>query len=170
VVTAADALEITHALDRAGVRYSIEGGWGVDALLGRETRLHRDIDLAIPRESCDHATSALQVLGFRKDLNAAPGLPARSLLIDDDRRQVDLHPLLFDAAGNGWQHLSNGGWYLHNAADLWRDGTIEGAPVRCISPELQLIFRLGYQWQAEDVHDLTLLSDEFSIPLPPGAD
>jgi hypothetical protein len=45
---------------------------------------------------------------------------------------------------------------------------IGGTSVRCIAPELQLTFRLGYAWSAADRHDLGALAEAFNIPLPPG--
>ncbi|MGZ4382041.1 MAG: nucleotidyltransferase domain-containing protein, partial [Gaiellaceae bacterium] len=42
---ATDVLEVLAALGEAGVRASLEGGWGVDALVGRQTREHEDLDL-----------------------------------------------------------------------------------------------------------------------------
>jgi lincosamide nucleotidyltransferase A/C/D/E len=34
-------------LTEAGCSVWVAGGWGVDALVGRQTRLHRDLDLAL---------------------------------------------------------------------------------------------------------------------------
>jgi lincosamide nucleotidyltransferase A/C/D/E len=102
------------------------------------------------------------------DAAAEPGLPARLVFVDGRRRKVDLHPLLFDADGNGWQQLTSAGsWLLHPAEYLCREGRVEGRSVRCIAPELQLAFRLGYVWTERDRHDMRLLHDEFGIPLPP---
>jgi lincosamide nucleotidyltransferase A/C/D/E len=167
VVSAEDVLEVLDILREAEVRVSIEGGWGVDALLGRQTREHADLDLAVARHECEPAVAALAAVGYRHDSHDRPGLPARLALRAEDCRKVDFHPLLFDADGNGWQQLDRGGWYLHAAMHLWRRGTIAGRHVPCIAPELQLAFRLGYGWSAKDKHDLGLLSAEFGIPLPP---
>src|SRR5438093_973720 len=48
-VTADDVLEVLRRLDEARVDWWIDGGWGVDALLGKETRPHDDLDLAVRR-------------------------------------------------------------------------------------------------------------------------
>jgi lincosamide nucleotidyltransferase A/C/D/E len=45
-MAAADVLDVLQALAEAGVWASVEGGWGVDALLHRQTRQHGDLDLA----------------------------------------------------------------------------------------------------------------------------
>ena len=155
------------ALTEAAVAVSIGGGWGVDALLGRQTREHMDIDLALASADCDRAAAALAALGYEHDADTWPGLPARFVLKNDEGRQVDLHPLVFDREGNGWLQLAEGGWYLHPARFLRWDGTIADQPVHCIAPELQLSFHLGYEWRAEDRHDLALLARAFGIPLPP---
>jgi lincosamide nucleotidyltransferase A/C/D/E len=39
---AADVADVLDRFDAAGLWYCIEGGWGVDALLGEQTREHRD--------------------------------------------------------------------------------------------------------------------------------
>jgi lincosamide nucleotidyltransferase A/C/D/E len=41
----AEVMRVLRALEAAGVRYWLEGGWGVDALAGRQTRPHRDLDI-----------------------------------------------------------------------------------------------------------------------------
>lgn len=43
-------LDVLDALDRAGVSHWVAGGWGVDVLVGIETRPHRDLDLAVDAE------------------------------------------------------------------------------------------------------------------------
>ena len=48
-MNADDVLEILRRLDDAGIEWWIHGGWGDDALLGRETRAHDDLDLAVKR-------------------------------------------------------------------------------------------------------------------------
>ena len=39
------------ALDSAGVRAALTGGWGIDALLRRETREHAAVDLGVPSDA-----------------------------------------------------------------------------------------------------------------------
>jgi hypothetical protein len=77
-----DVLVILDQLDRAGLVVWLDGGWGVDALLGRRSRHHQDLDLIVARHDCAVAREALAGLGFRHDLAAVPGLPARLVLVD----------------------------------------------------------------------------------------
>jgi lincosamide nucleotidyltransferase A/C/D/E len=147
----------------------VDGGWGVDALLGEETRAHSDLDLALDRTSLDCARHALEEHGFEHDTSSTPGLPARLVVRDRRGREVDFHPLTFDEAGNGWQQLSETGraWGHYPAADLAAGGFIGGRPVRCLSAGLQLRFRLGYEWHERDDHDIRKLLERFDVPRPP---
>ncbi len=42
------AVELLGQLEEAGVQVWVDGGWGVDALIGYQTREHDDLDLVIP--------------------------------------------------------------------------------------------------------------------------
>lgn len=160
-----DALAIIELLERAGIACWVDGGWGVDALSRRQTRRHSDLDLAIDRAKLLEAQAALEGMGLRQDQNAEPGLPAR-LVMADDTRQVDLHPLEFDDRGDGWQQLSEGDdrWGLYPAHGLTGQGLIGGRSVRCLTPELQLRFHKGYELTGKDEHDLKVLKDLPSHP------
>jgi lincosamide nucleotidyltransferase A/C/D/E len=168
-MTVEDVIEVLDRLDAAGVSVWLDGGWGVDALVGRQTRSHADLDLALARDDLGRAANALFDGGFSHDPAAEPGLPARYVLCAPGGREVDLHPLLFDAAGNGWQQLSPSGraWGCYEADGLAATGAIEGRHVRCLSAELQMRFRRGYEWTERDEHDIRLLAEAFGLPMPP---
>ena len=53
-----DVLRVLDALDAAGIATHLEGGWGVDALAGRWTRAHRDVDVTM---DATHEAGALQI-------------------------------------------------------------------------------------------------------------
>ena len=65
-VRAADVLEIVDALESAGVKMWVAGGWGVDALLGEQTRKHPDLDLVLDISDEGRAEAALRELGFKR--------------------------------------------------------------------------------------------------------
>ena len=50
MVTCFDVCEILEMLSEASVKVFLDGGWGVDALIGRETRIHNDIDLFVEKK------------------------------------------------------------------------------------------------------------------------
>jgi lincosamide nucleotidyltransferase A/C/D/E len=158
-----------EALDPHDIHVWIDGGWGVDALIGEQTRDHLDLDLAVDQRDLPRITQALGDLGFGHDRTVEPGLPARLVLRDSRGREIDLHPLVFDTHGHGWQQLSDSGraWGKYPAEHLQATGTIAGREVRCLTPELQARFRMGYEWSERDEHDLNLLASHFEVPLPP---
>jgi lincosamide nucleotidyltransferase A/C/D/E len=171
-MTIEDVIDVLDSLDGEGILVYVDGGWGVDALIGEQTRRHGDLDLALDRDRLDRAREALEEHGFRHDTTIEPGLPARLVLRDARGRQVDFHPLLFDKGGDGWQQLSESGraWGRYPAEDLDASGAIAGRLVRCLSPQLQFRFRMGYEWSERDEHDLRLLVEHFGLPRPPTLD
>ena len=164
-----DVIQVLVALERHDIHVWIDGGWGVDALIGEETRDHLDLDLAVDQRDLPRIEQTLGALGFERDRTVESGLPARLVLRDSRGLQIDLHPLVFDTHGHGWQQLSGSGraWGRYPAEHLVATGTIAGREVRCLTPELQVRFRMGYEWNERDEHDLTLLASHFEIPLPP---
>jgi lincosamide nucleotidyltransferase A/C/D/E len=168
-VTGEDVLELLDRLDAAGATVWCDGGWGVDALVGYQSRSHGDLDLAIRRRHLTLAERALQGANFHHDVLADPGLPARLVMRDARGRQVDFHPLVFDSAGNGWQQLSPSGraWGCYEVDGLRATGTVGGRSVRCVSAELQMRFRRGYEWGRDDECGARLLARHFGLPLPP---
>ena len=101
-MSAADVATVLYIAHTARFdRVWIAGGWGVDALVGRQTRIHSDLDLAVDvtRMALDHLLQAFGRHGYVVD---ADWRPSRVALVAG-ARQVDLHPLVFDAQGTGWQ-------------------------------------------------------------------
>jgi lincosamide nucleotidyltransferase A/C/D/E len=125
---------VLSRLDMAGIWYCVEGGWGVDALLGEQTPKHGDLDLGVRAEEVDPLCSALGE--FTRD---DAEWPSSVVLTDPRGRRVDAHPLAFDDAGDGWQANARGGEpYCWPGEHVDARGRITGREVRCISPELQL--------------------------------
>jgi lincosamide nucleotidyltransferase A/C/D/E len=103
--------EVFTILDRlasAGCRFWLEGGWGVDALVGRQTRPHGDLDVDIDADDEGLAVSVLAELGYRVETDWRPN---RVELIAPGRGWVDVHPLIVDAEGNARQAALDGGFH-----------------------------------------------------------
>src|SRR5947207_5395765 len=147
----------------APLEVRLDGGWGIDALLGEQTRPHSDVDVVVARRDLHAARTQLEARGFVHDTDARPGLPARLVLRDPRGRQIDVHPIVRDTAGNGWQQLDDGTWGRYDADGLGAWGTIAGRRVRSISPELQLRHHRGYEWTATDRADLARVAERFGL-------
>jgi len=60
MMTADDVLEIIRSLERSLIGIWLDGGWGVDALLGEETRPHDDLDLVVREVDVPHLRNVLE--------------------------------------------------------------------------------------------------------------
>ena len=45
-----DVIDLLEKIEQIGIDVWIDGGWGVDALLGRQTRPHNDIDIFVQKK------------------------------------------------------------------------------------------------------------------------
>ncbi|GAA3220531.1 hypothetical protein GCM10010532_050260 [Dactylosporangium siamense] len=145
---------VLDALAGVGCPCWISGGWGVDALVGRQTRPHRDLDLAI---DAAREADALRVLAERGYVVETDWRPVRVEVVASGLGRVDLHPVVF-TDGDGRQAGLDGDWFDYPGVDL-TTGLIAGRPVPCISARLQLAFHQGYEPRDVDVLDLRLLQE-----------
>jgi len=146
-------LAVLASLEAAGCSVWVGGGWGVDALVGRQTRPHRDLDLAVDARHESAALGALQSRGYRLETDWRP---VRVELVAPGRGWVDLHPVAFGADGHGRQAGLDGGHFDY-PPDGFGEGVIAGQRVRCLSVEQQQRFHDGYHPRDIDRHDLALL-------------
>ncbi|MFD5073479.1 nucleotidyltransferase domain-containing protein [Streptomyces sp. NPDC058371] len=159
-MTADDVLSLLALLRRAGVDVWIGGGWGIDALVGEQTRPHRDLDLAHRREQEPAVVAALAAAGFVETLDWRP---VRFVLTDPGGREIDLHPLVFAADGSAVQASPDPGSPFPYPATCFVTGTVLGTTVPCLSPEQQVFFHQGYEPADHDRHDMALLREAFGI-------
>jgi lincosamide nucleotidyltransferase A/C/D/E len=156
----ADVVDLIDAFEGAGVDVWLDGGWGVDALLGEQTREHDDLDLVVGREDVPRLVDALGKRGYEV---AKGELPTCIVLLDEVGRQVDVHPVAFDDAGDGIYRMEDGRDWAYPAAGFGGRGEVLGKSVRCLSPEVQVLCHAGYELGDTDHHDLALLRDRFGL-------
>lgn len=154
-MTIADVLAVLDALDAADVRAWIEGGWGIDALVGHQTRDHDDVDLAVDSagQGFEHAITALTAVGYSATLE---DLPVRLLMESSEGRSVDLHPLRFATDGSAVQS-GHSREYEYPAAGF-TVGRIGDRAVPCLTAALQIDFHSHYEPRSVDRHDLAQLA------------
>ena len=154
---------VVDALESAQVRCWLDGGWGVDALVGQQTREHDDLDLVIDTSLVEVAQIALAAIGFRISENE---LPTRFVMADGLDHRVDFHPVRFDAEGGGIQQLQQkGASYRYPPHGFKASGRLGPRKVRCISAEVQMECHLGYEPDDKDLHDVRVLHS-LGVPLP----
>jgi lincosamide nucleotidyltransferase A/C/D/E len=139
----------------------IDGGWGIDALVGRQTREHDDLDLVIASTGADAAVAALVPLGFA---DLTDERPTRLVVSRSDGCHVDLH-LVEHASTGTTQHLPGDRRFTYFLDDT--SGVIDGRSVRCLSPEMQLLTHAGYEPDDDDRADVALVADVSGLAVPP---
>ncbi|WP_217237633.1 nucleotidyltransferase domain-containing protein [Streptomyces sp. AC555_RSS877] len=159
-MTADDVLFVLALLRRAKVDVWIGGGWGIDALLGEQTRDHRDLDLMHRQDQEATATAALSAAGFAESLDWRP---IRFVVTAPDGREIDLHPLVFAGDGSAEQASPEPDRPFTYPSSCFVTGTIKGVPVPCLSAGQQVSFHQGYEPSERDRHDMAQLRRAFGI-------
>ena len=164
-MSAARAVEILDLLERHGVSAWVDGGWAVDALLGRQTREHDDLDLIVRLDEVEALEAALHERGYETGRGAPP---TSFELVDEDGHQVDAHPAAFAPTGEAVYRMENGEDWIFPASGFAGTGEIAGRRVPCLTPEVVLVSHsTGYALDAAHQRDVEALCERFGLPLPP---
>jgi lincosamide nucleotidyltransferase A/C/D/E len=180
-VEAQDVVELYTVLLDAGVQIWVDGGWGIDALLARQTRPHKDLDAVVSFDDLHAMAAVFDERGFTlKELwennlwvPYREGVPiigrgsdvaTAFVLHDAEGRELDIKPVHFDEDGRG-----RAAWdtdFIFTAETFEGRGVIAGVPVWCLSAATQMQTHTGYELKDKDVQDLRSLSETFGIDYP----
>lgn len=139
----------------------IDGGWGVDALLGEQTREHCDLDIIVDADQTTAFREALLVAGYA----VSKGDP--NVFLSPEGLAVDIHEVHFDARGYGAFDLGDGRCWPFPPSAFAGRGQIGGEPVHCLSAEAQVACHgQGYEPTDKDLRDMALLQERFGVVLP----
>lgn len=166
-----EIVQIYKLLSRNDIPVWLTGGWGIDALLERHTRHHKDMDVLVLFKDIARLCTLMTQEGFeiveiweenRWVVDPAGEKIATAFVMEDAHgRQLDVHAVYFDPVGN-----VRGAWdladeFMLSREDMGTVGQIDGYPVRCISPEAQLYCHEGYKLPEKHIIDLKLLRQKF---------
>lgn len=164
-MTSRDVTEFYRQIDFLGIEIWIDGGWGVDALLGTQTRRHVDLDIVLQDTDCGSVVEFLRKRGFR-EIPRDDSRPCNFVMGNDNGKEIDFHVIILDDDGNGLYGLPEAVEGTYPADALRGRGTIDGLPVRCTSPEFQIRSHSGYDLNDTDVKDVSALAHKFGLDLP----
>ena len=153
--------DIQQTLDGAGVRWWLFGGWGLDARIGRVTRVHSDIEFWVAQTDGNSTRDALVASGFTA-LDTQPPEEAREFTHHD----VILSSAFFDPCPD----------HTFRPRGRWSDwvfpaGSFDGSPGRLgdlVVPAMSVdgmlamkeqypLLRNGRPIREKDVRDVALL-------------
>ena len=162
---AEEVLAVVDWLEARGAVHVITGGWAVDALVGRATRPHRDLDVIVEAGACDGLARWLRGRGYEVVVDWLP------IRVEHRRGRcgVDLHPMKVDGRGDGVQAGFGTQVFEHRAADRTR-GRIGGRRVVVATAARLMELHRGYEPRPEDLHDIALLRRLLQSDEPTGGD
>lgn len=151
--------QVSELLRGIEVPWWIAGGWALDLFMGRQTRAHNDIEIAVYRDDLDALRRHLTGWEIFIAENASftllhPGEPLRAESHElwcrergNDNWQLEI--LIEERRGDRWVYRRNEGIGLH-----WMDiGRVTADGVRYIRPEIQLLYK-SKQARPQDESDL----------------
>jgi len=148
--TETDLFKILDIMDETGIKYYLDGGWGVDVLTGKQNRQHRDIDLDFDADFTGDLLKKLHDIGYE---TVTDWLPVRIELWHESYGYLDIHPFIFDADGSAKQADLEGGFYQFEA-DFFTTVRYQDHQIPCISQKAQLLFHSGYELREIDQIDI----------------
>lgn len=148
----AEVTRIASWLNAAGVVYQVGGGWAVDALTGRQTRIHCDLDLFIDAAALPRFTEWLVEAGYQEAGNRPPD---RMEFVRGSER-VDIRPMRLGTSGDGNQESRDDRQCRHTADSPIR-AYLGSSPIIVAHPRRLRELKENLPQRAADRHDLAML-------------
>jgi lincosamide nucleotidyltransferase A/C/D/E len=172
IFPAEDVISFYRLLETECVRVWLTGGWGIDALLGEQTRPHKDLDIIMLVDDVVRMRELLSRHGYElkelwsenlRTVDAHGAEVATAFVLQDAAgREIDAHAMRLDAAGNGVPAWESEG-IIFERQDIAGQGLIAGVSVRCLTAETQVVCHAGYALPDVQKRDLTLLRARFGL-------
>ncbi|MEQ8483120.1 MAG: hypothetical protein RIB46_02035 [Pseudomonadales bacterium] len=160
---ATDVVELYNAFNRSGVTVWIDGGWAVDAVVGRETRPHQDLDIAVEAKHAAMLKRCLEQHGY-VGVNREVSSKWNFVFADAECRSVDVHVVVLHKRDG--VHGSSLDGIAYPAGSLTGEGKIAGTTVRCVKAEFLLQFKTAYPPRDVDRQDVATLSAWLGCSVP----
>lgn len=160
MVNITDVKQILQFAIDAEIKVFLDGGWGVDALLGYQSRTHNDIDIFVEKNDYQNFIEIMKANGFY-EIKMEYTTLNHTVWEDLKNRIIDLH--CFEYTDEG-EILYDGDCFP--VETFSGKGRIEEIEVSCIEPYSQVMFHLGYEFDENDAHDVKLLCETLHIEIP----
>ena len=160
MVSVTDVKQILRLAMEAEIKVFLDGGWGVDALIGYETRTHNDIDIFVEKNDYHKFIQIIKDNGFY-EIKMEYTTTSHTVWEDENKRIIDLH--CFEYTDDDKILYEGNCFPLETFTGR---GKVEDIEVSCIEPYSQVMFHLGYEFDENDMHDVKLLCETFHIEIP----
>jgi lincosamide nucleotidyltransferase A/C/D/E len=152
-------VDLLKATDNISIAFWIGGGWGVDALIGTQTRPHDDIDVYINKKDGGLFEKMLHEKGY-SEVVMEYTTDEHTVWRDLSDHAVDLHLL---EVGTDEIHFAG---YTFPVSVLDGEGVIGGFALKCFTADAQLLFHQGYEYGEKDIHNVMMLCKTFGFEIP----
>ncbi len=158
-ITSKEVLDFYTKLKNLGIDIWIDGGWSVDALLGKQLRPHKDLDIAIQWKDVPKLRDFLNEREYKQVREDSQW---NFVSADDKGHEIDVHAFIYDENGK----IVDG--IMYPTESLTGNGTIDGQSVKCISPKYMVEFLAPYisKWPEKYVPAISALCEKFGMELP----
>ncbi len=177
MVSAEDVIHIYKGLMMNDIQVWLTGGWGIDALLGKQTRPHKDLDVIMLLDDVLYLSKLLGQEGYHlKEIWSENRwitdvqenkIATAFVLHDSNGREFDAHAVRLDDQGDGIPAWNAEG-FIFKKGDLAGVGMIAGHAVQCLTPESQMICHAGYKLPDVQIRDLEQLHEKFDVDYSEG--
>ena len=159
IVEQHEVLALYRLLADHHIEVWLDGGWGIDALVGEQTRPHSDLDIAVRHDDVEELRTIMSARGY-EPVERDDTQPWMFVLGDTQGHEVDVHSFTFDRHGRNIYGVA------YPAESLTGEGCLDGQVVRCISADWAVKFHTAYPPRPVDRHDLKLLHERLGIDVP----
>lgn len=158
-MSAEDVIGLCTSLESKGIKIWIDGGWSVDALLEKQLRPHKDLDIAVQWNDVEKLREFLEMAGYKQTREDSKW---NFVLNDGKGHEIDVHAFIYDDKGNVVDGI------MYPAESLTGTGRINSHPVRCISPKHMVEFLAPWisKWPEKYLEAIKELCEKFGIDLP----
>ena len=160
----AKMIELYKLFEASRIKIWFDGGWGVDALLEKETRIHDDLDIVVEERNVKKLITLLQSMDYF-EVEKLDTSEWNFVLSHKEGSEVDIHVINFDEHGNGIYGPKERGVF-YPAYAFHGVGHLNSVLLNCLSAEYQLESHTGYPLREKDFHDVIALCEKFNLKRP----
>jgi len=159
IMSSTDVINFYDRLENIGIEVWMDGGWGVDALLGKQLRPHKDLDIAVQWKDVPELRQALAAQGYKQ---IREDNEWNFVVADNLGHEIDVHTFIYDDNGNVAEGI------MYPAESLTGTGVIDNHSVKCISPKYMVEFLAPWihKWPEKYLPAVFALCEKFGIELP----
>ncbi len=176
MVNGEDVVSLCKLFSGRGIQIWLTGGWGIDALLGENTRPHKDLDIFTLVDDVVRMNQLLAEHGYQQKTLWSENLSTVDsegnrietgyVLADQNGHELDVHAFRLNPQGNAVPAWQVDPGFIFTPQDLSGTGMVNGYPVRCQSAENQMVCHRGYPLPDYQWGDLDRLHEKFEVEIP----